>query len=205
MSGPVHSNKIPFVNLFQFPFQGFQQRYFLLNSHTIFLKKTAYICLLVVAVALLAACKIKYSLNGATIPIEAKTVSVAFFPNNTTLGSPSISQKFTEKLRDVVSTQTNLSLMKQNGDLQFEGSINDYNVAPVAIQSTDQAALNRLTISVLVKYSNKFDETKNFETTFTRFADYPASKVISSVEAELLTEINRQLTEDIFNKAFNNW
>lgn len=169
------------------------------------MKKTAYIFLLFAATALLAACKVKYSLNGATIPIEAKTVSVAFFPNNTTLGSPSISQKFTEKLRDVVSTQTNLSLMKQNGDLQFEGSINDYNVAPVAIQSTDQAALNRLTISVLVKYSNKFDETKNFETTFTRFADYPASKVISSVEAELLTEINRQLTEDIFNKAFNNW
>lgn len=150
-------------------------------------------------------CKVKYSLNGATIPVEAKTVSVAFFPNNTTLGSPSLSQKFTEKLRDVVSTQTNLALMKQNGDLQFEGSIIDYNIAPVAIQSTDQAANNRLTISVSVKYTNRFDVTKNFEQTFTRFADYQASQAISSVEADLITEINRQLTEDIFNKAFNNW
>lgn len=150
-------------------------------------------------------CKVKYSLNGATIPVEAKTVSVAFFPNNTTLGSPSLSQKFTEKLRDVVSTQTNLALMKQNGDLQFEGSIIDYNIAPVAIQSTDQAANNRLTISVSVKYTNRFDATKNFEQTFTRFADYQASQAISSVEADLISEINRQLTEDIFNKAFNNW
>lgn len=150
-------------------------------------------------------CKVKYSLNGATIPVEAKTVSVAFFPNNTTLGSPSLSQKFTEKLRDVVSTQTNLALMKQNGDLQFEGSIIDYNIAPVAIQSTDLAANNRLTISVSVKYTNRFDVTKNFEQTFTRFADYKASQAISSVEADLITEINRQLTEDIFNKAFNNW
>ena len=157
------------------------------------------------AVTVFDGCKVKYSLNGATIPIEAKTISVAFFPNNTTLGGPSISQKFTEKLRDVVSTQTNLALVKQNGDLQFEGSINDYNVSPVAIQSTDQAALNRLTVSVLVKYINKFDETKNFEMTFTRFADFEATKVVSSVENELLTEINRQLTEDIFNKAFNNW
>lgn len=153
----------------------------------------------------LQSCKVKYSLNGATIPVEAKTVSVAFFPNNTTLGSPSLSQKFTEKLRDVVSTQTNLALMKQNGDLQFEGSIIDYNIAPVAIQSTDQAANNRLTISVSVKYTNRFDVTKNFEQTFTRFADYKASQAISSVEADLITEINRQLTEDIFNKAFNNW
>lgn len=150
-------------------------------------------------------CKVKYSLNGATIPIEAKTISVAFFANNTTLGSPSLSQKFTEKLRDVVSTQTNLALMKQNGDLQFEGFISDYNVAPVAIQSTDQAASNRLTISVNVKYSNRFDATKNFEQAFTRFADFKANQAISSVEAELITEINRQLTEDIFNRAFNNW
>jgi hypothetical protein len=148
---------------------------------------------------------VKYSLNGATIPIEAKTVSVAFFANNTTLGTPSISQKFTEKLRDVVSTQTNLSLMKQNGDLQFEGAITDYNVAPVAIQSNDQAANNRLTITVNVKYTNKFDLTKNFEQSFSRFADFKANTSISSQEDVLLTEINRQLTEDIFNRAFNNW
>lgn len=151
-------------------------------------------------------CKIKYSLNGATIPIEAKTISVAFFANNTTLGSPSLSQKFTEKLRDVVSTQTNLALMKQNGDLQFEGTISDYNVAPVAIQSTaDQAALNRLTVTVNVKYSNKFDITKNFEQSFTRFADFPTSTSLSAQESDLLISINKQLTEDIFNKAFNNW
>jgi hypothetical protein len=148
---------------------------------------------------------VKYSLNGATIPIEAKTISVSFFTNQTTLGSPSISQKFTEKLRDVVSTQTNLSLMKQNGDLQFDGSITDYNVAPIAIQSNDQAATNRLTITVSVKYSNKFDESKNFEQNFSRFSDYPANTAISAQEDALLTEINRQLTEDIFNKAFNNW
>jgi hypothetical protein len=148
---------------------------------------------------------VKYSLNGATIPIEAKTISVSFFTNQTTLGSPSISQKFTEKLRDVVSTQTNLSLMKQNSDLQFDGSIIDYNVAPIAIQSNDQAATNRLTITVSVKYSNKFDESKNFEQNFSRFSDYPANRAISAQEDALLTEINRQLTEDVFNKAFNNW
>ncbi len=157
------------------------------------------------AILMMPNCVPHYSLSGATIPVEAKTISVAFFTNNTTLGKPSISQKFTEKLRDVVSSQTNLALMKQNGDLQFEGNISDYNVAPVAIQSTDQAALNRLTITVSVKYTNKFDATKNFEQSFTRFTDYQASKAISSVEDDLLTEINRQLTEDIFNKAFNNW
>lgn len=137
--------------------------------------------------------------------MEAKTISVQFFSNNTTLGSPSISQKFTEKLRDMVSTQTNLALMKQNGDLEFEGSITEYNIAPVAIQSTDQAALNRLSMTVNVKFKNKYDATKNFEQAFTRFADYKTSSSLSAEEDNLLLEINRQLTEDIFNKAFNNW
>lgn len=160
---------------------------------------------IIVLALVLTQCKVKYSLNGATIPIEAKTISVDFFNNNTTLGSPIISQKFTEKLRDVVSSQTNLALVKQNGDLQFSGEITDYNVAPVAIQSTDQAASNRLTMTVKVKYNNKFDATKNFEQNFTRFADYKTSSSLSAEEAELLTSINKQLTEDIFNKAFNNW
>lgn len=155
--------------------------------------------------ALASSCKIKYSLSGATIPPEAKTISVAFFTNNTTLGAPSLSQRFTEKLRDVVSSQTSLGLVSQNGDLQFEGSIADYNVSPVAIQSTDVAGLNRLTITVNVKYSNKFDAGKNFEQSFTRFADYKSTENINDKEAELVQEIYRQLTEDVFNRAFNNW
>jgi hypothetical protein len=170
------------------------------------LKILVQILFLSVTLLLLPNCAgVHYSLNGATIPPEAKTISVAFFTNNTTLGKPSMSQKFTEKLRDVVSSQTSLALMKQNGDLQFEGQITDYNIAPVAIQGGDAAALNRLTVSVNVKYTNKFDVTKNFEQAFTRFTDYSASASLSAVEDELLTEINRQLTEDIFTKAFNNW
>lgn len=152
-----------------------------------------------------SSCKPRVSLTGASIPPEAKTISVAFFANNTTLGAPSLSQRFTEKLRDVVSQQTPLALIKQNGDLQFEGFISDYNVSPVAVQSTDQASANRLTITVQVKYTNKFEATKNFDQAFSRFADFASTENISAKEAELVAEIYRQITEDVFNRAFNNW
>jgi hypothetical protein len=150
-------------------------------------------------------CKPRISLSGASIPEEAKTVSVGFFANNTTLGPPSLSQRFTEKLRDVVSQQTRLALTAQNGDLQFEGYISDYNVAPVAIQSNDQAASNRLTISVKVAFFNKIEPSKGFDQTFTRFADFPATDNISARETELVQEVYRMITEDIFYRAFNNW
>ncbi len=160
---------------------------------------------IIIIICLLVSCKARVSLSGASIPQEAKTISVAFFTNNASLAPPSLAQVFTENLRDVVSQQTSLALVKQNGDLAFEGYISDYNVAPVAIQANDRAGSNRLTIAVYVKYFNKFDETKNFEQTFSRFADYASTENLSNKESELIKEINRQLAEDIFNKAFNNW
>jgi hypothetical protein len=54
-------------------------------------------------------------------------------------------------------------------------------------------------------FTNKLDETKDFEQTFTRFADFPSSQNLSSVEADLIKEINLQLSQDIFNKALINW
>ena len=154
---------------------------------------------------LFTSCKIRYGLNGATIPPEAKTVSVIYFQNQAPLASPLISQQFTEALKDICSSQTRLSLTNKNGDLNFEGAITSYAVTPLAIQATDNAALNRLTITVNVKYSNKFEEKKNFENAFTRYADFSSSQSLASVESDLIKQINKQLTEDIFNKAFNNW
>jgi hypothetical protein len=161
--------------------------------------------LAIAAMCAFIACKPRVSLSGATIPPEAKTVSVGYFTNNSSLGPPSLSQRFTERLRDMVSQQTPLALVKNGGDLQFEGYVADYNVAPVAIQSNDQAMMNRLTITVKVVYFNKFESAKNFDQTFTRFADFPGDQNLSAVEGGLVQEINRQLTEDIFNRAFNNW
>lgn len=153
----------------------------------------------------LVSCKASYSFKGITIPPDAKSISVTYFQNNATMASPVEAQKFTEKLRDMVSSQTNLALSKQNGDLQFEGYIADYMVAPVAIQSTDQAALNRLTVTIHVKYTNKLEQGKDFDQNFTRFYDYSSTKTLTEVESVALDEINRQISEDVFQRAFNNW
>lgn len=154
---------------------------------------------------LLSGCKIHYGFSGATIPPEAKTVSIQFFQNQATLSPPTLSQSFTEALRDRFSSQTHLALVSKNGDLNFEGSITGYNAAPIAIQSTDVAALNRLTITVNVKYTCSFDDKKNFEQSFSRFADFNSNQSLTTVEQELISQINEQLTLDIFNRALNNW
>ena len=154
---------------------------------------------------LMTACRVSYSLNGASIPPEAKTVSVTFFQNYASMAPPTLSQSFTEALRTKLSSQSRLNLIARDGDLAFEGSITGYSTMPVSIQSTDQAAQNRLTITVNVKYTCSFDEKKNFEQSFSSFKDYPSNKDLTSVENDLIQLINSQLTQDIFNKALNNW
>lgn len=151
-----------------------------------------------------AACGV-YSFTGASIPPGTETVSVSFFENRAPIIQPSLSSTFTEKLKDRFVSQTSLRLKKDDGDLQFEGYISDYRSNPVSIQGNEQAAQNRLTISVSVKFTNSKDPKLDFETVFTRYVDYDSRKNLSSVEQDLIAEICNQLTDDIFNKAVINW
>ena len=75
----------------------------------------------------------------------------------------------------------------------------------MAIQANETAALNRLTISVSVKYTNSFTESQSFESSFSRYRDYETSKNLSAIELDLIKQINEELVEDIFNKALVNW
>lgn len=150
-------------------------------------------------------CSASYSFTGASISPEIQTVSIGFFQANAALTPPRASQLFTEQLKDIFLTQTNLTLVKSGGDLEFEGAITDYRTAPVAIQGNETAALTRVTMTVNVKFVNNYDEVQNFETSFSRFEDFDTAKDLSSVEEEILQSINDQLTQDIFNKAVTNW
>lgn len=146
-----------------------------------------------------------YSFTGASIPPEAKTISIQQFPNNAPLVQPMLSQLFTDALRDKFASQTNLSQVPVNGDLAFEGAITDYRTQPVAITGDEIAALNRLTISVKVTFTNRINEKQNFETTFSRFEDYESSRSLNEVEEQLMGEIIEALVQDIFNRAVVNW
>lgn len=146
-----------------------------------------------------------YSLTGASVPPQAKTISVQYFPNKAALVEPTLSPVFTNMLRDKFTTQLNLNMIDRNGDLAFEGEITAYKTIPVAIQSDQTAAMNRLTITVNVRFVNKFDPTKDFEQKFTEFAEYAADEDFNSVKATLIEQISDALADDIFNKAVINW
>ena len=169
------------------------------------MRMKARIMVLVLALALVCqGCGI-YSFSGASIPAEAKTVSVDYFPNHAQLVNPMLSNNLTNALRDAMTNQTTLDMVETGGDLAFEGEITDYRTSPVAITSGQTAAMNRLTITVKVKFSNSIDDTKDFEQSFSRYEDYPSDQDLNSVQESLTSTIIEQLVEDIFNKALVNW
>jgi hypothetical protein len=153
----------------------------------------------------MAGCSMKYSFTGASIPPEIKTINIKYFPNNASLVVPNLSQKITNGLQDKFTSETNLRLVNDGGDLLLEGSITDYNTTPVAIQGNDQAALNRLTITIEVNYTNNSNDNQSFETKFSRYADYSSSQPLTEVQESLIEEISVMLIEDVFNKAVINW
>ncbi|MCK9291438.1 MAG: LptE family protein [Bacteroidales bacterium] len=175
-----------------------------MRCSTIYGKKTSNWLIALFVLLNFNSCGI-YSFTGATIPPEANTFSVQQLQNNALLVEPLLSNTLTTALRDRFMNQTNLNGVTNNGDLAFEGEITDYSTTPQAIQSDQTAALNRLSITVNIRFTNKYDESKNFESKFTQYMEYPSQQDLSAVKDGLIAEITEMLIDDIFNKAVVNW
>lgn len=175
------------------------------DDDTMNMKNRIIYCVVIAVTVLLSGCRMSISLTGGTVDARAKTVAISTFPNNAALVNPTLSQTFTTALKDKIQGQTPLTIVGNDGDYSIDGEITAYTVAPVAIQGNDTPAMNRLTITVRVRFNNSFDEKQNFDQSFSRYADYYSSQNLSSVEAGLVADICDALTDDIFNKAFVNW
>lgn len=146
-----------------------------------------------------------YSFSGTSISSEVETVTIENFPNKASLVEPTLSQTFTQKLRDRFLRDTRLKQVENNGDLHFSGHITRYNVSSEGIQSNERAGRSRLSIEVKVNYRNAVNEDDNFEQTFSAYETFDSGTQLSAVQDQLIDDITDQLIQDIFNATVNNW
>lgn len=172
--------------------------------------KTNFLILLVFAI-INTSCGI-YSFSGASISANIKTISIQPFFNNASLGPPNMSIVFTEKIRDYYLRNTSLVLVDEEGDLQIEGSIENYTLTPVAVTasesqgSVDLTSLTRITITVKASYVNVENDEFDFDRTFSFFRDFDQNREdLSSNEEIFVDEIFTQIVTDIFNSSVANW
>jgi len=148
------------------------------------------------------------SLSGSSIPPGMKTINVEYFENNAPLVVSYLSQQFTESLKERIRSNTGLSIVQGEAHGRLSGSITGYSIEPVSVQATTPnappiAGAERLTITVNVIYKNTVDKKTEFTQSFSEHQDFTGD--IAGQEQKLITAINKQLTDDIFNKAFANW
>ena len=167
--------------------------------------RSTLIFLLIIEIISLTGCKISYSFSGASISPDVKTVSIQYFQNRAPLVQPSLSQYVTDALIDKCKAQTSLSIVNGIGDVNFEGEVSDYNTRPLTVAADAQAATNRFTISVKVKFTNAIEPDLSYEQTFSRYEDYDSNLNLAQVEKGLSDKIIEMIVEDIFNAAFVNW
>lgn len=167
------------------------------------MKGFSYIAILMF---MLTSCSVRYSMTGGQFG-EAKTFSVDYFRPQTGLATPVYAQQFSESLKDYLLAQSPLKLKESDGDLQFSGSIVVYDIVPASATGGEQetASMNRMTISVKVKYTNTLEEELSFEKSFSKFADFEADRDLTSVEQDLWKSINEQLIVEIYNASVGNW
>ena len=146
-----------------------------------------------------------YNFTG-TGKIDAKTFQVNYFQNTAEIVEPGIERTFTNRLQEIIQNQTNLNLTNSNGDLLYEGEIVEYRITPMQATAAQTASESRLSIAVMVRFTNKNKEADSFEKRFTFFRDYPGSEIpVGSTLNGYIEEIFERITQDIFNESLAKW
>ena len=167
--------------------------------------KAVRILALSLAVLAVSACGI-YSFSGTSIKPDVKTITINYVEYKAMKVNPSLSNDLTEALRNQFRRMTGLEQVELDGDLEISGQVTGYDVRASAVTAGDVAAMNRLTVTVKVDFTNrKYPEEDFTGKSFSAYADYDSTISLDSKESELCAEIIEKIVEDIFNATVAQW
>lgn len=163
-------------------------------------KIIALLCLL------LSSCSISYKFNGANINYQTThSISVADFPNNAAMVNPNLSNLLSEGIRDLYQRQTRLQVLRKGGDLELEGEITGYDITQGAIGADSYATESKLTVTVMVHFSNNINPEESFDKSFSASQTFDSSRLLTEVQDELCTIIIKEIAESIYNETVAKW
>ncbi|MBQ4224184.1 MAG: LptE family protein [Prevotella sp.] len=168
--------------------------------------KAAKVFAAIAAIACLTACSVSYKFNGASIDYtKTKTITIADFPIRASYVWGPMQSIFNNELKDIFANHTRLTQVKRNGDLKIEGEITQYNQRNKSVSSEGYSAQTELSMTVNVRFTNNINHSEDFEKQFTATATYETTQSLNSVQEELVTEMVKSITDQIFNATVANW
>ena len=154
----------------------------------------------------LTACSVSYKFNGASINYnETKTIQIADFPIRSSYVWGPMASIFNNQLKDTYANHTRLIQVKRNGDLKVEGEITQYSQRNKSVNSEGVSAQTELSMTVNVRFTNNKNHKEDFERQFTATQSYESTRSLNSVQEELVTQMVKDITDQIFNATVANW
>jgi hypothetical protein len=155
-------------------------------------------------IAMLSSC---YSFKGISIPPDVNTFYVENFQlSSSAIGAPGdLGIRYTESLRAKIRNESRLKYKELDADIEISGNIDGFNIRPEAPQAGNTVALNKFEIVISVNFVNNKDDAQTWKQSFSFFRTFPSDQDFQSAQDGLITEVFRQLNEDVFNKAFTTW
>ena len=169
-------------------------------------RKHIYIIGIALIIGILTACSVSYKFNGASIDYtKTKTIQINDFPIRSTYVWGPMGPMFNNQLKDEFASHTRLQQVKRNGDLKIEGEITQYSQRNKSVSSEGYSAQTELSITVNVRFTNNINHAEDFERQFTSSKTYDTRQSLNSVQEELVTQMVKDLVEQIFNATVANW
>lgn len=162
------------------------------------------IILMGMLLVLLQSCGI-YSFSGTSIQPDVKTITIDYFEYKALTVNPKLSAQITEEMKEKFRKLTKLEQVDEDGDLELYGEVTGYAVSTAGVSANEEAAMNRLTVSVKVKFTNRKYPEDDFDKSFSAYADFDSSQLLDAVQDSLCEEIVTKLVEDIFTASVAQW
>ncbi|MBO5612450.1 MAG: LptE family protein [Prevotella sp.] len=167
--------------------------------------KSLIACIVLIVTAL-TSCKVSYDFNGASIDYtKTKTIQIADFPIRANYVWGPMQTIFNNELKDIFANHTRLQQVRRNGDLKIEGEITQYQQRNKSVSSEGYSAQTELSMTVNVRFTNNANHKEDFERQFTATASYETTRSLNSVQEELVTQMVKEITDQIFNATVANW
>ena len=155
---------------------------------------------------IVTSCSVSYKFNGASIDYNTtKTIQIADFPIRSSYVWGPMASIFNNQLKDIYANHTKLMQVRRNGDLKVEGEITRYEQRNKAVSAEGYSGQTELSMTVNVRFTNNKNHTEDFERTFTATSTYETTQSLNSVQEELVTQMCKEITDQIFNATVANW
>ena len=159
---------------------------------------------ILLSAVLVTSCGI-YSFTGTSIQADVNTITIPYVEYKALRVNPALSNDLTEALQDKFRKLTRLEQVDVDGDLELVCEVTGYDVKATAVTADEQAAQNRLTVTVKVEFTNKKYPEDDVSKSFSAYEDFDATMSLDAVEGTLCETIIEKLVEDIFNATVAQW